>query len=387
MGHRDEIEAYRAAIGRYLDLPAQHVSLFWKGRVALYAILEALGIRSGEVVVPAFTCVVVPNAILYAGARPVYAEIEPETLHVDLSKLESRLTRDTRALLAQNTFGLAPPMDELRALAQRRGLRLIEDCAHGFGGTYKGRKNGTLADASFFSTQWNKPFSTGLGGIAVTPDPALAMALRAVEASAATPSRRDAANLALLLRARRILARPETHSLAAAVYRRLGRWGLVVGSSDWGETSGTEAPSEFLKGMSSVQARAGLREIPHVDRYNSARRAVAAIYDGALAEMGVWRPSEPPYARHTFLKYPFFVRDRDRILRLAAARGISFSDWFASPIHPVRKGWEQWGYVRGSNPVAEEKSATVINLPTQPGVSARYAARVIDFLKAHRDGF
>jgi dTDP-4-amino-4,6-dideoxygalactose transaminase len=107
--------------------------------------------------VPAFTCVVVPNAILYAGARPVYGEIEPVTFHLDLARLESRITPRTRAILAQNTFGLAPPVAQLREIASRRGLALIGDCAHGLGGTYRGRKNGTLADASFFSTQWNKP--------------------------------------------------------------------------------------------------------------------------------------------------------------------------------------------------------------------------------------
>src|SRR5678815_5674598 len=127
-----ELGAFREAIAGYLDLPADRVTLWWKGRVALYAILEAAGVTSGEVVVPAFTCVVVPNAILYAGARPVYAEIEPETFHFDLEKLESRLTPRTRAILAQNTFGLAPPIEELREIARRRGLLLIEDCAHGF---------------------------------------------------------------------------------------------------------------------------------------------------------------------------------------------------------------------------------------------------------------
>jgi dTDP-4-amino-4,6-dideoxygalactose transaminase len=383
----DHLSDFRQAIAEYLDLPAEHVALFWKGRVALYAILEATGITSGEVVLPAFTCVVVPNAILYAGARPVYAEIEPITFHVDLARLEERITPRTKAILAQNTFGLAPPVDELREITRRRGLLLVEDCAHGFGGTYRGRKNGTLADASFFSTQWNKPFSTGLGGIAVTPDPRIASRLREIEARAEAPTGREEASLAALLRLRRILGRPEFFALAATSYRALARAGIVLGSSAPEEVSGTSQPKGFLKAMSPVQARVGLKELHRIDAYNSHRRSIAGIYDRALDDMKLARPHAPPEAGHTFLKYPVFVRDRDRFVRRAAARGIALSDWFCSPIHPVRSGWEKWLYEAGSNPVAEDRSSRVVNLPTQPGVTETYAHRVVKFLRDHRDCF
>ena len=380
----EDVGAYREAIARYLGLPSEHVTLFWKGRVALYAILEAMGITSGEVVIPAFTCVVVPNAILYAGARPVYAEIEPVTFHVDLAKLEDRITSRTRALLAQNTFGLAPPMDELREIARRHRLALIEDCAHGFGGSYKGRKNGTLADASFFSTQWNKPFSTGLGGIAVTPDPETAAKLRAIEARCAAPTHREDTMLAFLLRARKTFEKPEYFAVAASAYRLLGRAGLVIGSSDSEEVSGTGRPAGFLKAMSAVQARAGVRQLERLDSYNRHRRSIAAIYDGALAEMGLEPPVALSHAEHTYLKYPIFASNRDRLLQAARPRGIALSNWFCSPIHPVRNGWERWFYEAGSNPVAEDRSSRVVNLPTGPEVTPRYAARVLDFLRTHR---
>ena len=152
-------------------------------------------------------------------------------------------------------------MDELRAVAARRGLALIEDCAHGFGGTYRGRKNGTIADASFFSTQWNKPFSTGLGGFAVARDPDLAARLREIEARAISPSSRERRLLGLLLRLRAALGRPEAFAFAAAGYRALGRTGLVPGSSDASEVAGTERPEGFLKALTDTQARAGLAGI------------------------------------------------------------------------------------------------------------------------------
>jgi perosamine synthetase len=382
----NEVEAYRAALGRYLDLPPENVTLFWKGRIALYAILEALGIGEGaEILLPAFTCVVVPNAILYRGARPVYLEIEPATLHVDLSRLSERATGRTRVLLAQNTFGLAPPMEELREFAKARGLVLVEDCAHGFGGTYRGEKNGTLADVSFFSTQWNKPYSTGLGGIAVTRDPGIAAELRRIESRAEHPTARETATLAALLRVRKLFSRPELFTVAANAYRALGRRGVVVGSAEAEETAGATMPGRFLKRLTAIQAAAGLRELARLDSYTEHRRLIADIYDAALGRLGIVRPLEPAGLRHTYLKYPIFVRERDRFLSMAAGRGIAVSDWFRSPIHPIPAEWEKWDYSAGSNPIAEQRSASIVNLPTQPGVTPRYARRVVRFVDEHRD--
>jgi len=186
------------------------------------------------------------------------------------------------------------------------------------------------------------------------------------------------------LRVRRLFARPEAFALAATGYRALTRLGLVIGSSEPDEISGAAMPHGFLKGMSGVQARAGLAALARVDEDNRGRRAIAALYDEALSAMNLQPPIAPRHALHTYLKYPIRVRERDRLLERAATAGIALSDWFCSPVHPVRSGWERWGYETGSNPVAEELSRSIVNLPTQPGVTAGYARRVLAFLRKHR---
>ena len=139
----------------------EHVAFTWKGRVALYAILKALRIGPGdEVVIPAFTCVVVPNAVLYAGATPVYCDIDAATYTPTAETIAPQVTDRTRLIVAQNTFGLSADLNPIMRLAANRGIPVVEDCAHGLGGTYRGRPNGTVADASFFSTQWSKPISS-----------------------------------------------------------------------------------------------------------------------------------------------------------------------------------------------------------------------------------
>jgi len=191
---------FSSKIANCLNINLQDIFLFWKGRVALYAILKAIGIKEGdEIIIPAFTCVVAADSVIYLRARPVYLDIDPMTYNMDVTQIKGKITEKTRAILAQNTFGLAPDLDNIFKVASRHNLIVIEDCAHGFGGFYKGKSNGTIADVSFFSTQWNKPFSTGLGGFAVTKNPEIAERLRIMERSFIRPSIRDEVILKALL--------------------------------------------------------------------------------------------------------------------------------------------------------------------------------------------
>ena len=127
-----------------------------------------MGVKENdEVIIPAFTCVVVPNAILYLGAKPVYVDISIENYNTDINKLKEAVTSKTKVIICQNTFGLSSNIDEIIQLAEQHNLFTIEDCTHGFGGFYNGKPNGSHCDAAFYSTQWNKPYSTGIGGFLV----------------------------------------------------------------------------------------------------------------------------------------------------------------------------------------------------------------------------
>jgi dTDP-4-amino-4,6-dideoxygalactose transaminase len=118
---------------------------FQRGRIALYAILKALGIGSGdEVIIQAFTCVAVPCPVLATGARPVYADIDG-TLNLDPSSVEARLTPRTKAIVVQHTFGIPANMDRLLRTANECGIYLIEDCCHTVASSYRVRWSATLA--------------------------------------------------------------------------------------------------------------------------------------------------------------------------------------------------------------------------------------------------
>jgi perosamine synthetase len=376
---------YKQALAGHVGVPADRISLFWKGRVGLYAILKALGVGPGdEVVVPAFTCVVVPNVVMYLGATPVYADIDAATYNAEATGIERRISPRTKVILAQNTFGLAPDLDPILDLAQARGIRVIEDCAHGLGGTYKSRPNGTTADVSFFSTQWSKPISTGLGGFTVTTDPDLAAELQAIERGLADPTASDGLMLRVLLFARKRVLPRTGYWTAIRLYRALSKRNIVIGSSDRGEVQAPVMPGGFLKGLSAVQAEEGVAEVARIDAVIEHRRRVAASYREALGRLGVTVPLEPPYAKHTFLRFPLLTNDREAFVGRAMDEGIEVGDWFVSPLHPVTAGLDAWGYRWGENPVAEDTCRRIVNLPTHDGVDEHEAERVIDFVRRNR---
>src|SRR3989344_4808478 len=123
-----ERETLRSELSRSF---ASSAALFGSGRDALLASLRALELKSGEeVIIQAFTCVVVPNAVHAAGGVPVYADIDPETLNLDLEKIQRSITPRTRAVICQHTFGIPVDTKRLRAICDKRKIALIEDAAH-----------------------------------------------------------------------------------------------------------------------------------------------------------------------------------------------------------------------------------------------------------------
>ena len=382
----DERVRFRALIGATIGVPADRVTLFAKGRVALYAILRALDVGPGdEVILPAFTCVAVPNAILYTGARPVWADIDPLTFCIDPAAVQAAIGPRTRVILAQNTFGLSADLDAIMSIAEPAGITVVDDCTHGLGGTYHGRPNGATAPLSFFSTQWSKPISTGLGGFAVDREGTVAARLRETEQAAAEPSVVRAAILEGLAIGREHAGRGRVFRGGRGAYRALGRLGVVPGSSDSGELSGTTMPHDFLARLSESQARRGVRRLGDLAAETERRRAIGHQYSEWLRANGRTAAAEPDDTEHAFLRYPLRVAERQRFTAAAERAGIDLGDWFVSPVHPTRERLERWGYVAGSAPNAEEASREIVNLPTDPTQREGDLDRVISMLAQQVD--
>lgn len=380
----DSQALFRERVGQVIGVPPASIFLFAKGRVALYAILRAYDIGPGdEVILPAFTCVAVPNAILYTGATPIYVDIDPATLTIDPTAVAAAIGPKTRAIIAQNTFGLSADLASLTSLGDARDIRVIDDCTHGLGGSYRDRPNGASTPASFFSTQWSKTISTGLGGFAVATDPTIATRLKAIEAEATAPSPASIALLRTLVFGMEHGGHGRLFRTGRSAYRALSRRGLVPSSSSQGELETATMPPGFLTGLSSWQAGYGADRVPHLAAEVARRRAIAGRYSAWLRERGRTVPAEPDGIVHAFLRYPLLVSDRATVVAASERAGVDLGDWFVSPIHPVVDGLERWGYSPGLAPHADRICRRIVNLPIMPALRDNEVDHVIGFLSDH----
>jgi perosamine synthetase len=376
------IERYQQRFAAYFD--AHYAFAFWKARVALYAMLKALGIGPGdEVILPGYTCVMDVNPIKYLGAEPVYVDIEPQTFNVNPDLVADKITDRTKLIIAQHTYGYTCDMDALMEIAAARNLPIIEDCCLALGSKYKGKLAGTFGKAAYFSSQWNKPYTTGLGGMAVTNDDKLAQNLREIAGGACTPSLKEELLLTAQLCVYRTLIYPATTAMAQNLFRYLTQKGVVVGSSATCEFQPRMA-EDFLKLMSSIQARSGLKQLRRLDKNIAHRKQMARLYDRLLAGKG-WpvRQYDPKVSDPVMVRYPVRIKEKQKAIAGAAKAGIELGTWFESPLHPAETPLAPYDYIEGMCPNAEKAAREVVNLPLHPRVSERVAKKTVDFVTSY----
>lgn len=375
--------AYKKEIARFLDTSPEQIFLYWKGRVGLYALLKAMGIGKGDdVLLPAFTCVVVPNAILYLGARPVYVDVNPNTFLPDLDQIKRGITKDTRCILVQNTFGLSHQVDEICAFARENNIYTIEDCTHGFGGTFKGKPNGSFSDAAFYSTQWNKPFSTGVGGFVFLRNTDLREDLEEVNKELLPVSHQKNFSLSVLIFLKKYLINDFTYWPLLKLYRFLSKTGLVIGSSSSTEVSSTKMPSDFFTASSKVQHREGLKALKQLPAQLELRRENAMKINDWMRENGKTHVDEAFIPNHSFLLYPVRCTDKMVFKEKATKANVQLGDWFNSLLHPVQGSLVPWGIPDEMEfPVAFSMSKKILNLPTDD----KKFNKLKNFLDKNRD--
>ncbi|HEX40518.1 MAG TPA: hypothetical protein ENN81_00455 [Phycisphaerales bacterium] len=374
------IRDYEQTFARWVG--ASHGFAFWKGRVALYAILRGLGVGPGdEVILPGYTCVMDVNPIKYVGADPVYVDIEPATFNMNVDLLAAKITPRTKIIIAQHTYGYPCEMDAILKIAADHGVTVIEDCCLALGSKYKGRMVGTFGQAAYFSSQWNKPYTTGLGGMVTTDNPDLAERIEDLRRRhMCRPRAKEVFMLQAQLMVYRGLIYPRTTALAQQFFRYLTKKGLVVGSSSTCEFQ-PHMPDDFFKAAGGVQARSGLQQLSRIEGNLAHRRRMAVLYDRLLAERG-WptRGHDPQVADPVMVRYPVRITEKDRALSEAAQAGVELGSWFECPLHPIETPLAPYGYQQGMCPEAEKASREVVNLPLHPRAGEKTVRRTVDFI-------
>lgn len=379
---RDIIEQYEQEFSSLFQ--AKRAFAFWKGRVALYAILKAMGIgQRDEVILPGYTCVMNVNPIKYLGAKPVYVDIEPNTFNINPKLLPEKITNRTKVIIAQHTYGYVCDMDAVMEIAGQKQVPVIEDCCLSLGSKYKGQLAGTFGEAAYFSFQWNKPYTTGLGGMAVINAEELAERIETlVEKQACEPGFQEVMMLWVQLCIYRAFVYPRTTALAQSLFRYLTKKGVIVGSSAASEFKPTMA-DDFLKKTSNMQAGSGLKALKKLDNIIAHRKVMADLYDRLLSEKG-WptRQYDRSVMQPVMVRYPVRIKQKDKALSKAAKAGKELGSWFECPLHPIETPLQTYDYTVGMCPEAEKAAREVVNLPLHSRVSEKTAWQIVDFITA-----
>lgn len=353
-----------------------HAVSFNSGRASLTVILRALNIgRGDEIILQGFTCVAVPNAIVWQGAKPIYIDID-SSFTMDTSLLLKKITRRTKAIVVQHTFGIPSKMEKIMQIAKERKIPVIEDCAHGIGYTYRGKKLGTWGDVAFFSFGRDKAFSSVFGGMIITDNEVLGKKIRAIQ------KRQDFPNVFWTLQQLFhpivfffILPLYDTFSIGTAmlfVLQRLKFLSFPVTDSE----KKVDKKSLFVRKMPNSLAKLALFQLHRMSQFNLHRREIAKLYlTNIRAELIPYNKLVP------FLRFPVVVENRDYVLSYLRKRKIYLGGAWYSVIDPKGTDYEAVGYKKGICPKAELLAKKVVHLPAYPTLERRQAEKVIAILK------
>lgn len=311
------------------------------GSVALQAAAAAMGLAAGdEVILPSFTIISCAAAILRTGATPILVDSDPQTWNLDVRQLEKRITPRTKAIMVVHTFGLPVDMDPLLAIAERFGLRVLEDAAEAHGQTYRGRPCGSFGDASIFSFYPNKHVTTGEGGMVVTDDAELAERCRSLRNLCFEPKKRF-------------------------VHHELG-WNFR---------------------MTNLQAAVGVAQLERLDEFVARKRRMGCRYTQHLAQLSKLQLPlcRTDYAENIYWVYGVVLDDAlpfdaDEVMRRLGDKGIGTRPFFW-PMHeqPV---FQKMGLFAGeSYPTAERLARRGFYIPSGLGLTDEQMDRVIEVME------
>ena len=304
--------------------------------MALSACIYALNLKpDDEVILPGYTCVVVPNAFHFAGVKTVYSDIELDTYGLDASVIEEKITPNTKTILLHHLYGLVcRDYEEIIEIARKHGLSVIEDCAPSTGAVFKNRKVGNLGDVAIYSTEQSKVLTTIQGGMATTNDDLLAGRVKEYYDQASYPHTE--------------LIDKQLHSVIMNYYSykdpkrwwkgdlvRLLHMDKIIISTTKEEEHGIK-PAYYGSKMPSPVAAIGLNQIKKVDNYNQKRRQTAKMWDSWCDSHGYTKPVIVPNSIPVYLRYPVMVEPEKKKDRSWAYKelGIYLGVWFVSNIHP-----------------------------------------------------
>lgn len=339
-----KLKEFEIAIADYTG--AKYALVFNSGTSALHALMLVYGFGPGdEIIVPSFSFIATANAPLFVGARPVFAEIEETTFGLDLKDIEQKITAKTKAIIPIHYGGMSCKIDEIKKIAKKHNLILIEDVAESFGGEINNKKTGTFGDAAALSFCQNKIITTGEGGAVLTDSREIYEKLKMVRSHG------------------RLEKENYFSSARYADYMALG----------------------YNFRMSDMSAALGLSQLKKIKKIIQKRRKNAHYLNKKLSELDeIIIPVAPKNYFNVFQMYTIRVKagkkTRDALKNYLNNKGIASKVYF-DPIHLTSFYKNNFGYKKGDLPLTERISGQVLTLPMYPELTKREIDHVVKNIK------
>lgn len=304
------------------------------GTDALHLALLACGIKTGdEVITTPFTFIATAEAIVNCGATPIFVDIEPGTLNIDPSQIESKITPKTKAIIPVHLYGLPSAMEEITTIGRKHNLKIIEDCAQALGAEYKGSKVGAIGDAgclSFFPAKNLGAY--GDGGMVTTDDPRIAETVK-------------------MLR---------VHGAKRSYYHAL---------------------PGFNSRLDSIQAAVLRVKLKHFDTWIEQRRRNASLYSQLLEQIdGIETPHTEEHDRHAFNYYTLRLKDprldRNELRKHLESKGLQTMVYYPLSLH-LQEVYKSSGYKPGDFPNSESAQEQVLSLPMYPELGQEQIEHIV----------
>lgn len=347
------------ALAEYLSV--RHVIAVANGTDALMLALRACGVEPGdEVITTPFSFFATAEAIAAIGGIPVFVDVVEHDFNLDPGKLEAAITRRTKAILPVHIFGQPASMDEIRAVAARHGLKVVEDAAQAIGTEYKGRKAGGLSDLGCFSFYPTKNLGAcGDAGMITTNDDDLAIIVRALR-------EHGAAKNGAFAREKLYGVKEEffQNNADGALYNPYKYFNYIIG---------------YNSRLDAVQAAILKIKLGHLDEFNQKRTAVAEYYSKELNECVLTPPLET-HGKSSWHQYAIRLKNKNACVAFLAEKGIGCGEFYPVPLH-LQKAFQYLKYAEGSLPVAEMLCAQTVCLPIFPELTGEEQKAVVEAVR------
>lgn len=317
----------------------------------LHISLLCADIKPGdEVIVPSFTFCATANTVIHCGAKPIFVDIDPETLCIDANKIEGEITPKTKAIVPVHYAGLSCDMDKITAIAQKYNLFVSEDAAHAIYSTYKGKNIGTISDTTSFSFYATKNLATGEGGMITTNNDEIAEKVRIMS----------------------------LHGMSRAAWNRYNK-----GGSWYYEV---EYPG-FKYNMTDLQAALGLHQLAKLETMQNIRTKYAQMYNEAFKDLpGITIPKQVEGNRHAWHLYTLRINhdilsiNRNEFIEKLNELDIGTSVHFI-PVHMHPYYRKTFGCNEGDLPVTEKIFNEILSIPLYPGMTEDDVEYIINSIK------